>query len=287
MNFRRWKSTFSPSDMLLTCNTPARNAINLISPRTPYAFSAIPNELFALPPEDGTSYLAVGLIPRNSYLPPEEQVANLYSQIEAWLRAEGLTYAHVVRTWFYLDKITAWYPLFNAARDTYCLPRLAPGFIPASTGIGCANVSQSALTAAVWAVKPAAGTQIVQRPSPLQNPATDYRSTFARAVRISGSSSDLLALSGTASIGANGKSLHQGDTSAQINHTLDVVEAILLDNGRHWQDLRYAVAYLKNPSDLPIWERIRRARGLAQIPLHTMVADICREELTFEMEALA
>ena len=57
----------------------------------------------------------------------------------------------------------------------------------------------------------------------------DYKKSFSRAVQVRGGHLRRLFISGTASIDKDGNSVYLQDTSAQINRTMEVVEAILGD----------------------------------------------------------
>jgi len=48
-----------------------------------------------------------------------------------------------------------------------------------------------------------------------------------------------------------------------------------------------ATAFLKNPGDGRAFERIVERSGLAAAPLVTTVADVCRDDLLFEIDATA
>src|ERR1039458_3172085 len=104
----------------------------------------------------------------------------------------------------------------------------AEGF-PASTGVGGRNPMGAALAAAAWAVRlhdPAAKVMHFA-PSPEQCPASSYGSAFSRAVEIGSAGFRRLLVSGTASIASDGKTEHIGDAQAQIERSMQVMEAIL------------------------------------------------------------
>ena len=48
-----------------------------------------------------------------------------------------------------------------------------------------------------------------------------------------------------------------------------------------------ATAFLKNPCDARAFERVVERSGLKDAPLVTTVADVCREDLLFEIDAVA
>jgi enamine deaminase RidA (YjgF/YER057c/UK114 family) len=91
-------------------------------------------------------------------------------------------------------------------------------------------------------------------------------------------------ISGTASIDANGKTTNINDAPKQIEATINNVRAVLNEMQCQDEDVVQATAYCKTPeieklfhnqwSDL-IW------------PSLTVIADVCRDDLLFEMEATA
>jgi len=62
-----------------------------------------------------------------------------------------------------------------------------------------------------------------------------------------------------------------------------VVEAILESRGLNWSDVCQAVAYVKRAQDLPAMGDLTRS-SLPDAPLAVVHADICRDELLYELE---
>lgn len=57
--------------------------------------------------------------------------------MEEALNRAGMDFSHVVRTWFYNNRLLDWYEEFNRARDTFFESRgVFDRLVPASTGIG-------------------------------------------------------------------------------------------------------------------------------------------------------
>jgi len=198
--------------------------------------------------------------------------------IEEALALAGLNFGHVVRTWFYNDKILDWYPVFNRVR-TWFFQRHSIRRMPASTGIGAPNPAGTALVAKAFAVRSGSGEIRVCR-SPLQCDAFAYGSAFSRAIEVSDSRSRTLYISGTASIEPGGRSVHNGDPSGQIQLTMDVVRAILNEAGMRLEDATRAVAYFRDPAHIPLWDQFCPP-GLPSVSLGCYV---CRDDLLFEIE---
>jgi len=215
-----------------------------------------------------------------------EQARETFENIEMLLGRVGMDFSHVVRTWLYLDDIVSWYEDFNRVRtDFYAERGVFDGVVPASTGVGGGGTPGAAVTADAVAVEPKTqDMRISSVESPLQCPATAYDSSFSRAVEIDAPDCRRLFVSGTASIGPDGRSAHRGDVGEQIGLTMEVVRAILESRGMDWPDVTRAVAYLKHGRDLPALERFLREH-LPAIPVVAVENDICRDELLFEIEA--
>lgn len=236
--------------------------------------------------EDADYCLLAGIVPFNAAAERGAQTRSSFEQMESALYEVGMDFSHVVRTWFYLEDLLAWYDDFNAARTSFFRSRgIFERLIPASTGIGGSNPSGAALVAGALAVRPKhAGLRIAEVASPLQCEATEYRSSFSRAVELVYPDRRALLISGTASIAPGGASMFPDDVEKQIHLTLDVVEAILKSRGMGWQDTVRAVGYFRDIADLPVFEACCEKRGIAPLPLAPAHATVCRGDLLFEME---
>jgi enamine deaminase RidA (YjgF/YER057c/UK114 family) len=147
------------------------------------------------------------------------------------------------------------------------------------------NISGSAVALGAWAVEPfAGGFSLCEVPSPLQGPAPAYGSSFSRAVEMKTPDFRRLLVSGTASIDLDGQSAFEGDTAAQIDFTMRVVHAILRSRGMGFGHVSRATAYLKNAQDACFFEAWLAREGLEGWPVFCAQADICRDELLFEIE---
>lgn len=217
---------------------------------------------------------------------PKEQAQSVLHQLEEALLNAGMDFSHTVRTWYYNCEIVSWYEEFNRTRDAFFTEhRVYEGLLPASTGIGACNVSSSSIVGGLLAVKPKSGTvTMAEIPSPLQCSATDYGSSFSRAAEINFPTHRQVLISGTASIEPHGKTVHSRDVDAQIDVTMEVVKAILQSRDMNWSNVTRALAYVKRAEDISHFERYRRKLGLEALPVVTMVAEVCRDDLLFEIE---
>jgi len=214
-------------------------------------------------------------------------------QAGSLLIAQGLCYRNVVRTWFYLDHIASWYDRFNAIRrakyeEFRLMPRADehPLRLPASTGIGAGTSADRPAALDLLAVEPRTSrATVIQLSNPAQMDAFEYGSAFSRGAIVRVPGLTLMEVSGTASIDEGGRTIHPQDFGLQVAATLDRLERLLESAGARLADTSAATAFVKRPEDVPRFWQMLDARGLSQLPVVSVVADICREELLFELDA--
>ncbi len=236
---------------------------------------------------DADYCLLAGVLPPDLSAPRGEQASAVFREMEGILSGAGMTFANVVRTWLYIDKVCEWYAEFNAARSAFFEARNVFGtFLPASTGIGSANLDGAAITAGAFAMKPKrAGVRAEIVESPLQAPAMAYKSSFSRAAEWFTPAKRRLFVSGTASILPNSHEVaYVGDIEKQIDCTMSAVLAILESRGYGWKDAARSIVYLKKPEFLPAWRGWLAARDLPASFAAETVCDVCRDEWLFEIE---
>lgn len=236
---------------------------------------------------DGFRYCRLGgVTASNRDASRREQTRAVFDGMEGALAEVGMDFTNVVRTWFYNWDMLDWYDVFNEVRTAFFLERsLFDRLVPASTGIGCWNGKGAALTGGLLAV--AAGEKQpapVEVLSPLQRSSFEYGSAFSRAVELAGGGVRRLFISGTASIEPNGLSVHIDDVRAQIQLTLDVVQAILESRGLDWNSASRSIAYFKHAEDAGILQECMNKRGMPPLPGILAHTDICRDNLLFELE---
>ena len=214
------------------------------------------------------------------------QAREVFELIEEGLRLAGMTFANVYRTWFYLDNILEWYDDFNEVRNAFFKERkVYDGLVPASTGVGGSNAAGAAVIANAIAIKPKnPKLKVLAVPSPLQCPALKYGSSFSRAVEIDLPTQNRLYVSGTASIGPDGRTAYVGDVNKQVSLTMEVVRAILRSRGMDWCDVTRAIGYFKHAEDAPAFDRYCTSNKLPLMPAIIAKNDICRDDLLFEVE---
>jgi enamine deaminase RidA (YjgF/YER057c/UK114 family) len=224
--------------------------------------------------------------PSNIAASREAQTRETFEKMERVLGTVGMDFSHVVRTWMYLDRLLEWYGPFNQVRTQFFEERgVFERLVPASTGIGVCNPAGAALITDAFAVKPKdTDITIEEVVSPLQCSATDYKSSFSRAVEIGYPDYRRLMISGTASITPDGKTAHPGDTKAQIELTMEVVREILISRDMDWEDTTRAICYFKDMRKAPLYTQYSGENNLPKFPVALAHADVCRDDLLFEIE---
>ena len=224
-------------------------------------------------------------------LSPAEEAERTILLAAEILAENGYSFHDVPRTWFYLDDILSWYDDFNRARngvfDRLGLHRDGTMVIPASTGIAGVGNRGGGCMLDLVASRPVggAGHEVTRLLNPKQNEAPEYGSAFSRGLRLKTGDTDVVFVSGTASINDDGLSTHPGDFTAQTTTSIDTVAALLATAGARIQDVAQATAFVKRSGDTPELERILEARGMRDQPIVCTIADVCREELLFEIDA--
>ena len=235
------------------------------------------------------SYLIGCNLQSDSSQTPAGQARAMLDKAEALLSEAGGTLANVSRTWMWLGNILDWYDDFNRVRNELfkargLLREGGAGAMPASTGIGIGPWGQRCCTMDFCAVlgdrKPefllAGGNQ---------DAASKYNSAFSRAAVSATPAGKTVYVSGTAAIDSAGITTHIGDIQGQIEDTIANVNAVLRNASCGPQDVVSAVAYCKTPQ---VEQVFRHGWGsLLRGPYVVAIADVCRENLLFEVEATA
>ena len=225
------------------------------------------------------------------------QVRQMIDRADRILRENGSSFSDVLRTWFYLSHILGWYAEFNNVRnEKYGEFGIMPGpwdmnlLLPASTGISGDSPSGAAATMDLLAIVGGSKkrTAVKQLTNKVQLDAFRYGSAFSRGALVREHALSLLEISGTAAIDEHGKSLFADDIRSQMTCTFDKMESLLKQaGGAALGDICAATVFMKKPEDAVIFQEIARTRGLDDFPAVCIIADVCREELMFEMDAEA
>ena len=118
-------------------------------------------------------------------------------------------------------------------------------------------------------------------------------SSFSRGLRLDFGAVTVLVISGTASVGPDGETLHAGDFRAQTRRTFSNIERLLAAEGATWKDVVRTTCYLRDiERDYAAFNEERtafyKAQGLDPLPASTGIeARLCRPDLLVEIEATA
>lgn len=247
---------------------------------------------------------------------PYQESATAFRRMAEQLARAGVGFDQVVRTWIYINQITAGhegrqrYQELNRARtDFYGDIRFGgrlrgpgvsePGF-PASTGIGTRGAHIDMACVALDSQRP--DVFIVPLENPQQTPACAYGAKyssqspkFSRAMAVVQGHFVSTLVSGTASI-VEAKSVFPGDILRQTQQTLHNIERLiapenfarhgLAGSGATLRDVAKLRVYVRHPED---YERCREVveQRLPNVPAIYLLADVCRPDLLVEIEAVA
>ena len=231
-----------------------------------------------------------------------EQTAVTLRLAEQLLKNESMTYQDVARTWIYLDDILSWYDSFNEVRNVFyreigIMPAwentsVTPAsecYLPASTGIRGRSLSQAACTIDLIAsqIPDDSGFRVQRLTNRKQKDAFRYGAAFARASVIENDEYAEVQISGTAAINEKGDSILLRDVEAQIRYTLDTIETLIEEAGFKLTDICTSTAFIKHEEDLPLFLDILKEKGLENLPVVICKADVCRDNLLFELDGIA
>jgi chorismate lyase / 3-hydroxybenzoate synthase len=222
-----------------------------------------------------------------------------YDEICALLQAQP--FPHLLRVWNYLPDInretdgTERYLQFNTARQRALRSRgrVLTGNVPAASALGAASGSPLVVYFLAGKIAPA----FVENPrqvSAYHYPRQygTHSPVFSRAALVPHRGSLALFISGTASIVGH-RSTHVGDIAAQTRETLLNIEALLTQANTAAGGAHFALGslagkvYVRSPADLPIIQGELAPALSAGAHFIYLQADICRQDLSVEIEAAA
>lgn len=121
----------------------------------------------------------------------------------------------------------------------------------------------------------------------------DKPATFSRGVEVPLGDKTMIFVSGTAAVGADGKSKHKGDFESQAKMMFANVTEVLRASDVNWKDVVKTTIYIRDiDRDYESFNKIRldfyKGEGIDIFPASTCIeAKICRSDLLCEMEAIA
>lgn len=222
-----------------------------------------------------------------------EQAQQMFANLGAGLAAHGMKYPQVVRTWIYLARLLEWYGDMNRVRTAHYrqhgLGVEGGAAFPASTGIMGRSDDEDCImdVLALENTGPGGVTATPIDRSAKQESSFRYGSSFSRGMALEIEGRRTVHVSGTASINSAGLSTHLGDAEHQCVETLLSIAAILAEQGGGLDDITSATLFCKNQAAWEAWERTVRLLQLPSFPQVCVLADVCRDDLLVEMEAVA
>lgn len=221
------------------------------------------------------------------------QADRMFANAGLALKAHGLEYRNVVRTWIYMGRLLDWYDEFNRVRTAHFAPAGlgVPGgaAFPASTGIQGRYADEECMmdVLALDSDDPGAAvaTPIIQ--SSRQEESFKYGSAFSRGMTLEIGGRRTVHISGTASINSAGDSIHVGNAELQSLETMLCIAAILEEQGGGLANITSATLFCKNREAWEAWNRVSRMLQIPSFPKICILADVCRHDLLVEMEAVA
>lgn len=241
-----------------------------------------------------------------------ESAIDARSESEALLRATEIAYQeifevlqetgqrHLLRIWNYLPKINAQadgderYRHFNSARQMAFRNsgRAIMGTVPAASALGSPSGSPICIYF-LAARRPPKTIENPRQTSAYHYPPKFGRHSpiFSRACIWHGPGGGRLFISGTASIVGH-ETLHRGDVIAQTRETLVNIEALIEEANRIVGTSRFCLkdlklkVYVRNAADLPAIETTLSGLIGSAASIVYLQADVCREDLLVEIEAV-
>jgi enamine deaminase RidA (YjgF/YER057c/UK114 family) len=214
----------------------------------------------------------------------------MFLNAEGALIQHGYTFQDVKRTWIYLQHILDWYGDFNAVRNTFFSERNVgqdrERSFPASTGIQGVTDREECIMDVLAVAGPGVVT-VPMHETKRQKSADDYGSAFSRAMSVHLGGLDLVFVSGTASIDPAGNSIFLDDGPGQVLETYRCLADLLELRGAGLEDIHLATLFAKTPDLMQIHHDTVAEEGLPALPLVPTVADVCRDDLLVEIEAVA
>jgi enamine deaminase RidA (YjgF/YER057c/UK114 family) len=220
-----------------------------------------------------------------------DQTQGIFEKYDDFLKAQKLSLAdNVIRTWLFVQDIDVnYHGLVAARREFFARHGLTKDthFI-ASTGVEGTHADVAAkVTMDAHAISGMRHEQIKFLTAPDHlSPTHIYGVTFERGTSIAYRDRKHILISGTASIDHDGKILHPGDVSRQLDRTIENIEALLKTAGATLNDMCMLITYVRDHGDQVLVYRQMRQR-FGDVPLEVVVAPVCRPGWLVEVEGKA
>jgi len=225
-------------------------------------------------------------------LTQNKQAEHAFFEMKNILSNKGYKMSHIIRTWIYMPRILDWYAEFNKTR-TRCFNKFGligknKNYLPASTGIQGRRSDKEEIFIDVLALIPKTSRCVVSvMKNTCQNEAKEYGSLFSRGIAIKVAGLETLYISGTASINNKGETVYINNPKRQITQTIKSVSTLLKTKGSKVNDIVTATVYCKNEKVYKEFRKFIKNLDIKNTPFIPVYADICRDNLLFEIDAIA
>ncbi len=245
---------------------------------------------------DAVDYMLVHTVHGNKDSDYYGQTYGMFQSMIQVLNKYDFQLKNVIRTWIYLDKILLQYDEFNKARtkvflenglwsESVDVDKTEEIYMPASTGISCGNPHGLTVISDVLAIrtKNSEKFKFSSESGKDQKSAMRYGSAFSRAIVLDDKTSKYVYLSGTASIDDLGNTVYLDDISLQIDKTYLVIDALLDLSSMKLNNMVEGTVFLKKAEYIDAFVEYCKSRNI-ELPALITVADVCRDNLLFEMD---
>ena len=247
-----------------------------------------------------------------------EQTEEAFRILKGILQSEGFTFTNIVRQWNYVENIlsvqdekghyTQHYQILNDVRSVYYAEASFKNGFPAATGIG---MNAGGIILEVFAVTVIKEVEIHPLKNPLQIDAYNYSEEvlvgdatagqqkkttpkFERAKCVGINGATTIFISGTASI-HNELTVGIDDPVKQTETTIENISGLIsvdnlqtkgINSAGNETEYQFMRVYIKKMDYLNSVKEICSIR-FPKIPVHYLIADVCRDNLLVEIEGVA
>ena len=195
-----------------------------------------------------------------------------------------------VRTWFFVNDIDNNYEGVVKARNEVFVTQdlTANTHYISSTGIG-GRVADSKVSVCMdaYAIKGLLPNQMTFLYAlDHMNRTSEYGVSFERATQIDYGDRRHVFVSGTASIDNKGQVVYSRDIKRQVKRMWENVDAILNEAEMHFDDITFALVYLRDPADYAVVSAMFHEQ-FPHTPYVLLHAPVCRPGWLIEMECMA
>ena len=222
---------------------------------------------------------------------PADQTQKLFDEASALLNQSSGTFDSVARTWLWLKEVCDWYDDLNRVRTKQFIehglidPKTKQSKrLPASTGIGLYGQDGAAITMDLIALPGREDEIQYIEAGGDQKSAYEYGSAFSRASIAPMPGGNTVFISGTAAIDEQGVTEDLGKIKGQVDKTIAHVQSLLQDCGSDDDEICFALVYCKT---VAVQQYFLKQYANLDWPMITMIGDVCRENLLFEVEVTA